>query len=557
MRKISVFFAVFAVLIFIVSCGDSSGSRAGTTADDGNSGKDTVEGELNGECYPNKTCNKGLVCDTEKNICVEENTTDDSDENEDSDTTSENDSETDSADDSDDSADSEDDSSDSEDDSDGSTADDDSDPADPCDPNPCIGLDNSTETCKVAGTTYQCGCESNYYWDGHICGTVETQSAACTGLPYNALWNSVSEIIQTWDDYLGVWVPSSVASYNETPGTNQCKFKCKTGFKWNGSLCLRTAGSSLGQICTGQNSCYSSSSVISCSSVEELAGYAQDAYYAKHGVCVPHDLQSKTIADDTIVKDSNTKLEWQQTGPTEKYSWEDAVSYCENLEYGGQKDWRLPSPHEFLTIADRSKYDPPLDTVFFPNMKCSTDIMIGSTCYDFWTSKEYSRDSQEYAFVFSTSNSGGILDKSKTYTSGSTVYNNKYAVICVRGNELPVSSFKTKQVGSDTVVVDSVNGLMWQQTYETNWIADYCSNLTYAGYSDWRLPNINELATLAKYDKTEAPFSDFPDMPEGYFYSSTKNPKPNGSTSSSTYSSLNFYFGGESKYYIRCVRNAD
>ena len=49
--------------------------------------------------------------------------------------------------------------------------------------------------------------------------------------------------------------------------------------------------------------------------------------------------------------------------------------------------------------------------------------------------------------------------------------------------------------------VDS-EGNMWSSlsSYEMNWddAVDYCDNLTECGYSDWRLPNINELRTLIK-----------------------------------------------------------
>ena len=49
----------------------------------------------------------------------------------------------------------------------------------------------------------------------------------------------------------------------------------------------------------------------------------------------------------------------------------------------------------------------------------------------------------------------------------------------------------------------------------------YCEDLTYAGFSDWRLPNKNELASFTGFDNNES-FSDFFDVPEnGEFISST------------------------------------
>ena len=67
------------------------------------------QGELYGECYPNATCNKGLVCDEENNICIKDpdNGSNDSDNDvsdptpDDGDTTPEQPDDADSADDSD------------------------------------------------------------------------------------------------------------------------------------------------------------------------------------------------------------------------------------------------------------------------------------------------------------------------------------------------------------------------------------------------------------------------------------------------------------------------
>lgn len=99
MKKFFVVFAAFAALIFAVSCG--GGSKTGDTSDTGetvtdedsaDSGQgDTTpeepdnedsgrkQGELYGECYPNATCNQGLICDEENNVCIKDPNSDDSD----------------------------------------------------------------------------------------------------------------------------------------------------------------------------------------------------------------------------------------------------------------------------------------------------------------------------------------------------------------------------------------------------------------------------------------------------------------------------------------------
>ena len=55
--------------IFLFSCDD--GIKFNNPNDPDN--KVAVQqGELNGECYPNKTCDEGLTCDKENNTCIEE-----------------------------------------------------------------------------------------------------------------------------------------------------------------------------------------------------------------------------------------------------------------------------------------------------------------------------------------------------------------------------------------------------------------------------------------------------------------------------------------------------
>ena len=89
MKRFYFILLLFSTMFFAVSCSGSEDDELDTEAN-------TSVGALNGECYPNKTCNDGFVCDPEKNICIEESEEPldnsdkaDSDESEDSDTASE------------------------------------------------------------------------------------------------------------------------------------------------------------------------------------------------------------------------------------------------------------------------------------------------------------------------------------------------------------------------------------------------------------------------------------------------------------------------------------
>jgi len=97
-------------------------------------------------------------------------------------------------------------------------------------------------------------------------------------------------------------------------------------------------------------------------------------------------------------------------------------------------------------------------------------------------------------------------------------------VRCVRGETLPTSAFNFSTVNGDVIVKDEQTGLIWQKSYVSSktWqqALSYCENLTYAGYSDWRLPNKNELAALVNYEKYN-PASNFPGMLSQYFWSSS------------------------------------
>lgn len=384
----------------------------------------------------------------------------------------------------------------------------------------------------------------------------ETRNVNCKGLPENAKWNSVSQITQTWDWNEVLWLPSQTGQYSEEPSTTKCRFKCEenyffdqdsnqclnpcdpnpcaevenstkvctalasneifyicgcvSGYHWWGPETGCTDTKLLGNICTGQDKCYNASSsnaVITCPTSESADFFGQDAYYASLGKCTPRSFTVQTISSQKVVLDNNTGLMWQQT--IERDDWSDALSYCDGLTYAGYSDWRLPTPQELLTIVDNGRYNPAIDTAYFPD----------TPSYDFWSSSSRV-DDINYAwyvdFSYGSVSSFNDVDWYE-YTNKENIYN----VRCVRETTLSTSTFYSLTVNGDKIVTNTKTGLVWQKSYVSGrtWqeALSYCESLTYAGYSDWRLPDKNELASLVNYEKYN-PASDFPDMPSNDFF---------------------------------------
>jgi len=382
------------------------------------------------------------------------------------------------------------------------------------------------------------------------------------------------------------WIPSNIGTYNENPSTKECRFKCaenyfydgsgcvsgpcvnedlcdiehstgkctslsfedyscecKDGYFWNGEACKV----SLGRICTGQETCYNNSEEITCPTSASANFYGQDAQYAADVKCFPQSFSYIEIPNTPwTVLDNNTGLMWPRVAETssEDYPSEAAAaSRCSDLTYGGYSDWRLPTLLELLTIVDNSRYNQALNTMA-PSINHNNNE---NPCL--WATQP-----QLMAFYPRT----GSIDAG--YMG---LQHRNCTCLCVRGNTLPSASFTSKQSAADGkfVVTDSVTGLKWQQEYATDktWqqALKYCENLNYAGYSNWRLPNKNELASLLSY-KRGNPSSDFPDMPGESFWTSSTTVC--GTTNQAWYVDFGggyvlFNKGKTNKLNVRCVRS--
>jgi hypothetical protein len=89
-----------------------------------------------------------------------------------------------------------------------------------------------------------------------------------------------------------------------------------------------------------------------------------------------------TTTSDTVL-DTRTDLVWQRAVDATTRSQADAATYCADLTLDGDSDFRLPTRAELLSIVDRSRYNPSIDTAAFPDTPAEI----------FWSSTPFAGDS--------------------------------------------------------------------------------------------------------------------------------------------------------------------
>ncbi len=104
--------------------------------------------------------------------------------------------------------------------------------------------------------------------------------------------------------------------------------------------------------------------------------------------------------------DTSTGLMWQDSSHNIQKDWDSAISYCQNTEYAGFSDWRLPSKSELEDLYTKKD-----------NLK-----NVASSYY--WSSSVYvSYSSKAWIVYFDSGNTRSYYKSSKVY------------VRCVRGRQ--------------------------------------------------------------------------------------------------------------------------
>jgi len=176
----------------------------------------------------------------------------------------------------------------------------------------------------------------------------------------------------------------------------------------------------------------------------------------------------------------------------------------------------------------------------------------------FW--EEYTVTDTDISFVNATSKihrAGGDWDTAalcvgrKFTIAGTDSNDGTYTVTAVDVNDITVAEALTNEDAGDTVVVTTVDDLIWDMLDQANANA-------LGGHTDWRVPNYYELASLVNLGACNPAIdgTTFPSTPSTYFWTASAHPC-DGAYAFIVYFSngtMNTNVKEQGRYYVRLVR---
>lgn len=299
---------------------------------------------------------------------------------------------------------------------------------------------------------------------------------------------------------------------------------------------------------------------------------------------------SSGTAPHPCVRDNTTGLTWEvkndDLGLRDKdwtYSWYDPTQSgsqgtpsgttncktsgrCDTAKYVadvnatnlcGYNDWRMPTAYELVSLIKYSitSPGPTIDTTYFPNT-------ANSSSYPYWSGTPRADGSGKGVHV---SFYGGAVIVANNVSQGS--------VRLVHGTPSSASYVDN----SNGTVTDKTTNLMWAkcsqgQAYSSGTCSGTVTPVTWSvalnnansstlvGYTDWRLPNVKELQSLAKYTvySPSIDTANFPGTPgtssTAWYWTSTPTAAPYGWNVSFQYGNVTINSARTSTSNVRLVR---
>ncbi len=256
---------------------------------------------------------------------------------------------------------------------------------------------------------------------------------------------------------------------------------------------------------------------------------------------------------DGTVTDTGTGLMWQQATAPDNYTWEQALTYCENLELSTYTDWRLPTAKELESLTDKSRFNPAINTAYFPD----------TALFLYWTSTTEQNSSGNawnvgfrYGYVHNRlktnlnrvravrSGEAGSFDNVTLWPVPDTGQTQSFTASFGEDHDYTINPPSYTKLAAGCIslpdnatawdmVRDDVTGLVWEEKHSADNFANYAdpndadntytwydgatgtpgddndtedfinalNAAIYGGYADWRLPNEKELQTIVDYGR--------------------------------------------------------
>lgn len=266
---------------------------------------------------------------------------------------------------------------------------------------------------------------------------------------------------------------------------------------------------------TGQTDFYDNSTLMSPPSYGDDF-YGQDATY-------DGNQPSYTNNGDGTVTDNVTGLMWQNSWDhngdgtidyDDKLTYDGILSLIEaGYTYAGYTDWRLPSIKELYSLIlfngkDISGYEgtstdgltPFINTDYFEF--AYGDLDVGERLIDVQCASKNRYVGGSMEMVFGVNFADGRIKGYGTTNSGEE---KAFNYLMVRGNDTYGENDFTDN--GDGTITDAATGLMWMQDDNGEGLywkeaLSYAAQYEFAGYSDWRLPNVKELQGIVDYTRS-------------------------------------------------------
>ncbi len=251
-----------------------------------------------------------------------------------------------------------------------------------------------------------------------------------------------------------------------------------------------------------------------------------DEFYGQNANYIGNQPQYVDNEDGTVT-DMVTGLMWQQSPDTDgngnieaddKMTYDEAVAGASTFNLGGYTDWRLPTIKEQYSLilfsgVDPSGYEetetngliPFINTDYFKFAYGDTNARERIIDSQYATTTKYvdytmNGDETLFGVNFADGRIKGYGLKMPFGPGDKTFF-----VTYVRGNK--TYGLNDFHDNNDETISDNATGLMWTKNDNgegVNWqdALSYAENKEFAGYSDWRLPNVKELQSIVDYSRS-------------------------------------------------------